>query len=43
MNKLYHIVNNEIKDKNQCNDTIEYEPKFDNEFNLSSGTKDPNQ
>ena len=29
------------KNKNQHNDAIEYEPKFDNKFSLSSGTKDP--
>ena len=30
-----------IKNKYQCNNAIEYEPKFDSKFILSSGTKDP--
>ena len=42
MNILYHIVNNNIKtNKNQRNDAIENQPKFDNIFNLSSGNKYP--
>ena len=41
MIKLYHVVTNKIKNKYQCNDTIEYDPKIDNTFILSSGTKDP--
>ena len=41
MNKLYHVVTNKIKNKYQCNDTIEHEPKFDNIFILSIRTKDP--
>ena len=40
MTKLYHEVINNINNKDQCNDAIEYEPKFDNKFSLSSGTKD---
>ena len=41
-NRLKHIVNNNIKkDKDQHNEAIENEPKFDSSFNLSSGTKDP--
>ena len=35
------MTDNIKTNKNQCNDTIENEPKFDNNFNLSSGTKDP--
>ena len=41
MNKLDHLVNNNIKNKYQCNDTIEYDPKFDIMFSLSIGTKEP--
>ena len=42
MNMLYHIVMNNIKNKNQCDDAIEYEPKFYNKFSLSSGpNRDP--
>ena len=41
MNKLDHVMNKNIKNKNQCNDATKYEPKFDNIFSLSSGTKDP--
>ena len=41
MNKLDHVVTNNIKNKYQCNDAIEYEPKYDNKSSLSSGTKDP--
>ena len=41
---LYHIVMNNIKNKNQCDDAIEYEPKFYNKFSLSSGpNRDPCQ
>ena len=41
-NKLYHVVNNNINKKIQCNDAIDYEPKFDNKFILSSGiNRDP--
>ena len=43
MNKLDHTVTSKIKDKYQCNDAIEYEPRFDNKISLSSGTKDPIQ
>ena len=35
------MINNIKKNKNQHNDSIEYEPKFDNKFSLSSGTKNP--
>ena len=28
-------------DKNQHNDSIEYDPKFDNKLSSSRGTKDP--
>ena len=38
--KLYHVVASNIKDKGQCNDAIEYEPKFHDKSSLSSGTKD---
>ena len=41
MSKLYHIVTNNIKNKYQCNDAIEYVMNLNNEFCLSSGTKDP--
>ena len=41
MKKLYDIVTNNINNKDQCNDVIEYDPKCDNTFSLSSGTKDP--
>ena len=41
MNKLYHAMTNNIKNKDQHNDAIEYDPKFDSKFSLSSGTKDP--
>ena len=34
-------VKNHIKNKDQCNDAIEYDPKFDNKLSLSSGTKYP--
>ena len=37
MNNLYHVVNNNIKNKNQYDDAIEYDPKFDNKFSLFSG------
>ena len=40
MNKLYHVVKNNISNKDQCNDAIEYEPKFDNKFSLYITTKD---
>ena len=37
-----HVVSDNIKtNKNQRNDAMKNEPKFDNEFSLSSGTKDP--
>ena len=32
MNKLDHVVTNNIKNKDQCNEAIEYEPKFDSKF-----------
>ena len=39
---LDHAVTGNIKKKNnQHNESIENEPKFDNKFSLSSGTKDP--
>ena len=38
--KLDNVVKNKTKNKYQCNETIEYDPKFDGKFNLSSGTKD---
>ena len=43
INKLYHIVTNNIKDyNNQYNDSIDNEPTLDNSsFNLSSGTRYP--
>ena len=42
MNNLDHVVTNNTKNKNQCDDAIEYNPKFDNKFSLSSFTnRDP--
>ena len=41
MNKLDHAVINNINNKDQCNDAIEYDPKFYNKVSLYSGTKDP--
>ena len=42
INILYHIVNyNKNQNQNQRNDVIENDPKLDNIFNLSSGTKYP--
>ena len=42
INRLDHVVSDNIKtNKNQRNDAMKNEPKFDNEFSLSSGTKDP--
>ena len=41
INKLYHIVTNNLKKKDQHYVSIEYEPHFDSKFSLSSGTKDP--
>ena len=35
------MVTNNINNKYQRNDAIEYEPKFDSKFSLSSGTKYP--
>ena len=37
MNILDHIETNNLKNKDQCNDTISYEPKIYNKFSLSSG------
>ena len=34
MNNLNHVVNTDIKIKDQCNDAIAYEPEFDNTFSL---------
>ena len=34
MNKLDHVVTNNIKNKDQCNEAIEYEPKIVNLVNL---------
>ena len=31
-----NVINN-----NQCDDAMEYDPKFDYTFSLSSGTKEP--
>ena len=39
MNKLDHVVTNAIKNKNQCDNAIEYDLRFDNTFSLSSGNK----
>ena len=36
MNKLYHAVTNNIKNKYQCNDAIYHQPKCDSKFSLSS-------
>ena len=41
MNKLYHVVTNKIKNKDQQNDIIVYQPGFDSKFILSRSTKDP--
>ena len=41
MNKLDHVVKNNIKNKDQCNSAIYYKPKFYSKFILSSGTKEP--
>ena len=41
MSKLDHIVSNNIKNKDQCNDAIYYKPEFDGKFSLSRGNKDP--
>ena len=42
MNRLYHVVTKNIDtNKNERNDAIENETKFDNTFNLSRETKDP--
>ena len=41
MNKLDHVVTNAINNKNQCDNAIEYDLKFDNTFSLSSGNKEP--
>ena len=35
------MTNNIKKDKDQHNDSIENEPRFDSSFILHSGTKDP--
>ena len=35
MNKLFHVVTNNINIKDQWNDAIAYDPRFDNEFSLS--------
>ena len=37
MNILDFIVKNNLRNKNQCNDAISYEPEFDGKFSLSSG------
>ena len=37
MSELYHVVINNIKNENKCDDSIEYELKFDDKFSLSSG------
>ena len=34
MNKLYHVVTNNINIKYQFNDAIDYEPRFYNKFSL---------
>ena len=42
MNRLDHVVTENIDtNKNERNDAIENETKFDNIFNLSSRNKDP--
>ena len=38
--KLDHILASDGKNDNQCNDAIEYDPEFDNNFSWSSGTKE---
>ena len=32
MTKFDNVVTNEIKNKDQCNDAIEYDPKYDINF-----------
>ena len=39
MNKLDYVVKNNINNRYQRNNAIEYETKFDSKFILSSGTK----
>ena len=41
MNHLDQLMPNNIENKDQRNDAIENEPKFDSKFSLSSRTKDP--
>ena len=41
MNKLDHVLTNNIKNKSKCDDAIEYEPIIDNKFSFYSGTNDP--
>ena len=41
MNKLDKALTDNINNKDQCNDAIEHEPKFDIKFIISSGTNDP--
>ena len=36
-NKLDYVVTNNITNKDQCNDGIEYDPKFDGKLSLSRG------
>ena len=38
MNTLDHVVTNNIKIKDQCNDSIAYDPNFGNKFGLSSNS-----
>ena len=40
MNNSDYIVTSNVKNKNQCDGTIEYDPEIDNKFSLSSGNKD---
>ena len=35
MDKLYHLVSNNINIKDQFNDAISYDPKFEDKFSLS--------
>ena len=38
MNILYQVLTDNINNKDQCNNVIEYKTKFDDTFSLSTGT-----
>ena len=42
INGLYYVVTNNIKNKYQCNNAIDYETKFGNKLSLSSGSNRDN-